>query len=123
MGFNFLDHFSLRTRCAASRVGLASCVHELHGAADVFMVNNQQRAVVRRTRRRARRAQREVVDAVMVVARALGKVGVGSVVFVVANIAGEGVAQGVHNCGGVASRHSDSVRGGFGNCGKAKRCW
>ena len=75
MGFNFFQHFCLGARARTrSNVGLPTGVHETHRAADVFVVHDQQRAVKIVVIALACGVQAKVMNTVMVVARAAGKV-------------------------------------------------
>ena len=120
MGFDFLGRFGFRAP-AGGGVGLASGMHELHGAGDVLVVHDQQGAVIAGGRWHAAGAQTEKVHAVVVVTRAAGKVVLRAIVQVVRHRSVNGVARGVDDRRGVTGRHRDAVQLGLVHSGKAQR--
>ena len=122
MGFDFLDGFRLRPwPCRCSRVGLTRGVHELHGARDVFMVDGHQCPVIAFSGCTGC-TQAEKMHAVVVVARAAGKVALCAVVQIVRNVRINRVTHRVNHPCGVARWHGDAVSEGAVDSIECK-CW
>ena len=115
VGRNFLVGLQGRARTGRTAgrmqevVGQGLVVHGQQAAAGAVIVSA-----------RAVGAEAEVLHAVVVVAGAVVVVGVGAVVTERRSTCGNGVAQGVHDGGGVTRGHRQNVGSGLGNCREAQ---